>query len=157
MFCSSCGTAVARGLAYCNHCGGKLDGGKNDAVAKPVETFPESLVWALVAVFVVGLGGIIGLMAVMKEVVGFGPDIILYITLLCFLPMLVVEGVLIWKLLRHKSGAKEAGDAVAARLKARETRELGAAQARSLPDPAASVIEHTTRAFDPAYVERKQK
>ena len=155
MFCSSCGTAVTRGLAYCNHCGAKLSGGKDDAVAKPAETYPESLVWALVAIFVVGLCGIIGLMAVMKEVVGFSPDIILYITLLCFLPMLVVEGVLIWKLLRHKSGAKEAGDA--ARLKARETKELGAAQARSLPDAAPSVTEQTTRAFDPVYVERKSK
>lgn len=155
MYCSTCSAAVARGLAYCNHCGAKLGGGKDDAGAKPAETFTESLVWALVAVFVVGLGGIIGLMAVMKEVVGFGPDVILYITRLCFLMMLVIEGVLIWKLLRHKSGAKEAGGA--RRLKERETKALGAAQAHSLPGPTASVTEHTTRAFDPAYVERKPK
>lgn len=155
MYCSTCGGAVTRGLAYCNQCGAKLGGEKDDAVAKPSETFPESLVWALVAVFVVGLGGIMGLMAVMKEVVGFSPDIILNITLLCFLPMLVVEAVLIWKLLRHKSGAKGAGDA--GLLKARETKELGAAQARSLAEPAPSVTEHTTRAFDPVYVERKSK
>lgn len=155
MYCSSCGAAVTRGLAYCNHCGAKSGGEKDAAAAKPAETFTESLVWALVAVFVVGLGGIIGLMAVMKEVVGFSPDVILYITGVCFLMMLVIEGVLIWKLMRHKSGAKEIADA--GRPNARETKELGAAQARSLPDAAPSVTEQTTRAFDPVYVERKTK
>jgi hypothetical protein len=94
-------------------------------------------------------------MAVMKEVVGFGPEIILNVTLLCFAPMLLIEGVLIWKLLRHKSGAKEAGGAV--RLKGLETKELDEARARTLLDRAPSVTEQTTRAFEPSYVERQPK
>jgi hypothetical protein len=154
MYCSTCGAAVTRGLAYCNQCGAKLAGGGGEAVAKPAETYPESLVWALVAVFVVGLGAIIGLMAVMKEVVGFSPEIILYVTRLCFLMMLVIEGVFIWKLMRHKAATKEKD---AGQVSGRETKELGAAQARALQEPVPSVTEQTTRAFEPVYVERKTK
>jgi hypothetical protein len=130
--------------------GAKVDGGD-----EPAESFPVSLVNAMAAVFVVGLGAIIGLMAVMKKVVGFDPGIILVITLLSFLLMLVVEGVLIRLLLNGRRGAREAG--ATERLKEQTTRELGGAQARLLQEPAPSVTEHTTRAFEPIYSERKTK
>ena len=67
MYCSSCGVAVPKNLSYCNHCGAMLSGAKPDVVTKPVELFPDSLVWAIVSVFVIGLGSIMGLMAVMKN------------------------------------------------------------------------------------------
>src|SRR6266446_3006317 len=67
MYCSTCGGAVASSLSYCNHYGARLSGPAADADRKPAELFPDSLVWAIVSVFVVGLGGTIGLMAVMKE------------------------------------------------------------------------------------------
>jgi hypothetical protein len=33
------------------------------------------------------------------------------------------------------------------------TKELEGAQARALPDPVPSITEHTTRAFEPAFIE----
>jgi uncharacterized OB-fold protein len=55
MYCSFCGTALTPGLSYCNRCGAEL--GANDrSVARPKEAPQESLVWAIVAVTVVGLG-----------------------------------------------------------------------------------------------------
>ena len=155
MYCSSCGAAVPQNLSYCNRCGAKVSGAKVDGITKPAELFPESLVWAIVSVFIVGLGAIIGLMAVMKEVVGFDLSIILAVTVLSFVLMLAVEGVLIWLLLNGKRGANEVGDTE--RLKEQVPEELGAAQARVLPEPVPSVTEHTTRAFEPIYSERKSK
>ena len=68
--------------------------------------------------------------------------------------MLSLEAVFIRLLLRRKRGAEEAGEML---LKGQATRELDAAHARVLPEPMPSVTEHTTRAFDPIYVERTSK
>jgi len=155
MYCSSCGVAVAQGLSYCNYCGEKLGGAKGEARIKSSEVKPETLVAAMVFVFVLGLGAITVLMGVMKAVLHFEVGQILAFTLLSFLIMLSLEGVFIRLLLRRKRGAEEAGDTVL--LKGQATRELDAAQARVLPEPMPSVTEHTTRAFDPIYPERTSK
>jgi hypothetical protein len=155
MYCSSCGVAVAQGLSYCNNCGAKLSGAKGDNVIKSSEVKPELLVSAMVAVFVLGLGAIAVLIGVLKAVAGFDLPFLLAATMLSFVLMLVVEGVLIGLLLRGNRGAKEAGDTE--RLKEQTTKELGEAQARVLPEPVPSVTEHTTRAFEPIYSERKLK
>lgn len=153
MYCSSCGKVVAQGLSYCNHCGAKLSGAKAESVTKSSELFPDSLVWAVVSIFVIGLGCIIGLMAVMKDLLNFNTGIILTITLLSFLLMFAVEGVFIWLLLSRSRGAKAAGKAKEA--KEQVTKELDAAQARALSEPASSITENTTRKFEPIYSERK--
>jgi uncharacterized paraquat-inducible protein A len=152
MYCSSCGVAATPGLSYCNQCGAKLNGAKSDSAAKASELFPESLAWAIVSVFIVGLGCIIGLMAMMKELLNFSEKLIVMFALLSFAMMFVVEGVLIWMLLSRRSGTKAAGEAV--QLKGQVTKELGPAQARAFTEPA-SVTEHTTRTFEPLYSERK--
>lgn len=153
MYCSSCGSAVPRNLSYCNHCGAKVSGAEIDGKAKPAESVSESLVNAMAAVFVAGLGAIIGLLAVMKKVVGFDLEVILAITVFCFALMLLIEGVLIRLLLSGRKGVKGSGDRV--RLKEQVTQELGQAQARVLP--VSSVTEHTTRAFEPIYSERQSE
>jgi len=155
MYCSSCGVAVAQGLSYCNYCGAKLSGARREAHIETSEVKPESLVAAMVAVFVLGLGAITVLMGVMKAVLGLNVGLILAFTLLSFLIMLSIEGVIIRLLLRRMRGPEETGDAVA--LKGQATRELDAAQARALPEPVPSVTEHTTRAFEPVYNERTSK
>ncbi|MGH9902409.1 MAG: hypothetical protein ACRD68_11440, partial [Pyrinomonadaceae bacterium] len=107
---------------------------------KPAELSPDFLVNAITAVFVVGLGAIIGLMAVMKKVVGFDLSIILAITVLSFVLLLVVEAVLIRLLLNGTRGAKGVG--ATGRLKEHTTKELGGGgQARVLPEPVPSVTE----------------
>jgi hypothetical protein len=154
MYCSSCGVAVAPGLSYCNYCGEKLSGTRNDRLAKSPEVKPETLVAAMVFIFVFGLGAITVLMGVMKELhFDYGP--IVAFTLLSFLIMLSLEGVIIRLLFRRPRGAEEADNAPT--LKGSTTRELDAAQARALPEPIPSVTEHTTRAFDPIYTERTSK
>ncbi|HEV2704387.1 MAG TPA: hypothetical protein VGV59_00600 [Pyrinomonadaceae bacterium] len=153
MYCSSCGSALAQSLSYCNRCGAKVGGAKVDDAGQPPQWSPEPLINAITAVFVVGLGAIIGLMAVMRKVVGFDLNIILAITLLCFLLMLIVESVLIGLLLKVKRGAREASESE--RQKGQETNELGWTQARALAEPLPSVTEQTTRAFEPLYNERK--
>lgn len=155
MYCSSCGSVVAQNLSYCNRCGAKVGGSTGDAVVKSPEVKPESLVASMVALFILGLGAIAVLVGVMKQVAGFDPRVILAVTMFSFMLMLAVEGVLAWLLLSGKRGAKEAGDA--GRQKGQTTRELGEAQARVLPEPVPSVTEHTTRAFEPVYSERKSK
>ncbi|MDT4897697.1 MAG: hypothetical protein QOH25_2774 [Acidobacteriota bacterium] len=156
MYCSSCGGVIARGLSYCNHCGARLGGAKDDVASKAAELFPESLVWAIVSVFVVGLGTTIGLMAVMKDLLDFSKSLIVAFSLVCFLLMFAIEGVLIWLLLsRRRSSEKKAKDS--GQLKGQTTKELDAAQARALPEPVPSITEHTTRAFEPIYRERKSE
>jgi predicted amidophosphoribosyltransferase len=153
MYCSSCGGAVARSLDYCNHCGARLVNVKDRSRATPAELFPESLIWAIVAVFTVGLGAIIGLMAVMKEVVHFDMGLIIAFTALSFTLVFAVESVLIWQLVRRRTDRKDNTDVT--RIDRQTTKELDAVPVRALPDPVPSVTEQTTRAFEPVYNERK--
>lgn len=157
MYCSSCGAAVVPGLSFCNHCGTRLSGGKADVAAAQSETLPESLIWAIVAVFVVGMGTIIGLMAMLKQLLDLGQGIVIAFGLLGFALMIAVESVFIYLLLsRRRAVAKEA--VADERPSARATKELDAAGGgRALPEPAPSVAEQTTRTFEPAYSERKPK
>ena len=114
------------------------------------EVLPVSLVWAIVAITVGGIGVIIGLMAVMKEVVHFNDGLIAAFTMLSFLILLVADSVFIRLLLRSRSGAQ----ATAEMQPQRPTlRELDTAQARGLAAPAASVVEHTTRTLEPSHSE----
>ena len=154
MYCSTCGGAVAPDLSYCNHCGARLNGPGTDGAHRQAELFPESLIWAIVAVFVVGLGGTIGLMAVMKDARAFEPGQILGLSFLCFIAMLAVEAVLIYKLLSRGSEGKEVS--LKSKLKATPVQNLGAASELALPEPLASVTEHTTQTLEPVYRERKE-
>jgi hypothetical protein len=153
MYCSTCGGAVAPGMSYCNHCGARLGGPEAEGEQKSAELFPDSLVWAIVSVFVVGLGGTIGLMAVMKDARTFSPRLIIGLSLLSFAAMLAVEGVLIYLVLSRRSGAKEASEK--SQLKTSTVKELGSANERALPEPSLSVTDHTTRTLEPAYHDRK--
>ena len=136
MYCSTCGKAVTPGLSYCNHCGARLSGAKDDGISKSSEVKPEKLLFFMTAVFVFGLGAIIFLLMALRMVFGpENPHLIISFTLLSFLIMLALEGVFIWMLLSRKKTqtAKEPGEAT---------------KARMLPEPALSVTEHTTRTLE---------
>jgi hypothetical protein len=154
MYCSTCGVAVTQALSYCNYCGATLSGAKGDKVTKSRDVKPELLVSAMGAVFIFGLVAITMLIGVMKTVLGLNAGQILAFTMLSFLIMLLIEGVCLRLLFRRKRGTEEAGDT--ALVKGQATKELDAAQARALPEPA-SVTEHTTRAFERIHVERTPK
>ena len=124
-----------------------------DKAAKSSEVKTESLVWAMVAVLVFGFVAIVFLMMAMK-MVGLNVGQILAFTILSFLIMLLVEGVFTWQLLLRQRGATT-GDAALSN--AQTTKELEAAQARVLPEPMPSVTEHTTRTFEPSFIERNKE
>lgn len=151
MYCSTCGVAVAQGLTYCNYCGAKLN--RSDSVGNSSEVSPETLTQLMVMVFVLGMIGIIVLMGVMKVVLGLPVAQVLGFSLIPFLLMLVLEGIFIKLLFRRPRGTEIASETVL--LKGQATKELDAAQAPVLPEAKPSVTEHTTRAFDPIYTERK--
>ena len=152
MYCSSCGVAIAQGLSYCNHCGAHLNGVKPDGVTKGAEMFTENLMWAIVGVFAIGVGSTIGLIAVMKNY-GLNEGLISAFAVSIFALMLVIEAVFIGLLLSRKSRAK-AVDYIGP-LKKQTTNALEEVTPRALSEPAESVTEHTTRAFEPIYRERK--
>jgi hypothetical protein len=155
MYCSSCGAAVAQGLSYCNYCGAKLSEANGGQLIVSSGVKPELLVSAMSALFILGLIAISVLIGVLKQVAGFDLPILLAVTMFSFALMIVVEGVLIGLLLKGRRGAKEPGDSK--RRKEQATKEFGEAQVRALQEPAPSVTEHTTRAFEPIYNERKSK
>ena len=156
MYCSSCGLAVPNDLSYCNHCGARLNGAKVEDAGKPPELFPDSLVWAIVSVFVVGIGSVIGLIAVMKNY-GLNDGLVLGFASLILVMMLAIEAVFIGLLLSRKSGHKKMKhpERLDGRRKQQTTNELEGAEPQALPESPTSVTEQTTRAFEPIYRQRK--
>ena len=97
----------------------------------------------------------IGLLAVLKEVVGFNLGLIAAVMLLGFGLMVALESVLVYLLL---SGRKAASTEESYELReAKEARPLGLNEAQQgvLLEHPASVTEHTTRTFEPIYTERR--
>ena len=147
MYCSSCGSAVPNQLTFCNKCGARLI---NDEIAGPK---PELLVAAICGLFIMGNGVIIGLMAVLKEVVKANEGVVLGAGLVCFSLLLILEVMLSWMLLSSWRRARKGIQTL--RTEEKTTNELNEASARMLQEPLISVTEHTTRAFEPIYNERK--
>lgn len=147
MYCSSCGSAATPGLSYCNRCGAELNAKKPRSTKE--SELPESLVWAIVAVSVGGLGVLIGLMAVMKNELHLSNGMIFIFSLLSFALLLAAESVFIWLLLHSARQAKlreQAGSEIT-QLSGSTTKELAETRQRYLAEPG-SVTEQTTRTFD---------
>ena len=146
--CPGCSKEVVSGLTYCNHCGFKLNGAKDDGI-KSSEVKPELLVSAMVGLFILGLVAIAVLIGVLKQVAGFDLPILLAVIIFSFVLMLVVEGVLIWLLLSRKKVEKEVSDTN--RLHEPAMNEIYTPPTQQLSEPTfqpLSVIEHTTRTLE---------
>jgi hypothetical protein len=139
MYCSSCGCVVKRGLSYCNHCGNELN--TKLSSTRLSEKTQESIVWAIAIVTIVGLGGTIGLMAVMKEVLHFNDSLLIAFTLLFFLTFLAVD-IAFMRLLWQSKKDDKIDDSMSQ--KGLTTKDLENAPARILPEPPISIAEHTT-------------
>lgn len=150
MYCSSCGVAATQGLAYCNYCGAKLSTG--DSGDKPPDIRPGGLVTMMVATFVMGLSVITIFMGVMKAVLHFEYGALIAFMLLSFLMMFMLEGIFVFLLFRRKHSNDEPRKTF--QNNRASTKELEA-QSHHPMEPVSSVTEHTTRAFDPIYTERK--
>jgi hypothetical protein len=153
MYCSACGSAITPHLTYCNRCGVRV----NDRDKSPPNQadFPESLVAAMVGLFVLGIGVIIGLMAVMKNVVNFDIGFIMAMTSFTLAMLIALESIFVYLLFTTRRSARQ-------RLQRREsventTKELREMHTPMLQEPMPSVTEQTTRAFEPVYREQKAK
>ena len=152
MYCSSCGSAVPTNLTYCNKCGARLTVSNAESLTRPSELPLESLIWAICGIFIMGTGVMIGLLAVLKEVVGFNLGLIAAVMLLGFAMMVAIESVLVYLLLSgRKAGRLKEGH----ELRKGKRLELNEPQPGMLQEPLGSVTEHTTRTFEPIYTERR--
>lgn len=154
MYCSTCGVAVAESLSYCNHCGARIIASNNDKVATAREVQPGLLVSAMAGTFILGMFAITALLGVMKAVLGLQVGQILGFAALSFFILIFLEGVYLFLLFRRNRSADE--QETTGSLAQHTTKELGAAHARELQEPLSSVTDHTTRAFDPIYVNRNK-
>ncbi|HWC78017.1 MAG TPA: hypothetical protein VG778_11175 [Blastocatellia bacterium] len=143
MYCPSCGSAVQLGLSYCTRCGAEVKA-IDRSVTSQSSTMAESLIWAIVAVTVGGLGVVVGLMAVMGKVLNLKPDLIVAFSLLSFLILLGADSVFIWLLLRSRSAPKVLLP------KSSAPQNLDESSPASFPEPVLSVTEHTTRTLEPS-------
>ena len=148
MFCSACGVAVTQGLTYCKNCGVKV---QREDERRPAEPKPENIIVMMVATFVMGLCAIGALMVVLKAIqFEFGP--LMAITMLSFLVMIGLEGIFIRLLFRGRQRYEDKDTMLKS---AQTTTKQLEAQSQFPLQPVESVTEHTTRAFDPVFSERK--
>jgi len=153
MYCSTCGVAVAESLSYCNHCGARIVTLNNDKVTSR-EVQPGLLVSAMAGTFILGMFAITALLGVMKAILGLQVGQILGFAALSFSILIFLEGVYLFLLFRRNRGAEERSSTDS--LAPHTTKELGTPQPPALQEPLSSVTDHTTRAFDPIYVNRNK-
>ena len=156
MYCQRCGAEVSPELNYCHKCGNEIGA----ALIKQSATLTESLIWAIVGITVAGIGVIIGLMAVMKEVAGLSPEVITLVTLLCLFMVFIADAVFIWMLLKNSRVATPAGaekNKFAKPFARENVLEMPARAELSEAMPVPSVVENTTRNLEPVLRESKHK
>jgi len=151
MYCPTCGARLAQALSYCNHCGANLNTLKVDHNAGTSETTTDTLVWVIVGTTITLLGMALGALVLMKGgAIDEGLGIAFVI--LSFVALVLVEGVLFWRLLHLNRVAQETR--TLPQPEDLSTAELGPVSGRALHEPAESVpgvTEQTTRAFEPSY------
>jgi hypothetical protein len=144
MYCPNCGSRLAKALSYCNHCGANLR-----PLVESGATI-DTLLWVIVGTTITLLGMALGALVLMNngqinERLGTA------FVILTFVALLVTEGVLVWRLLKLNSGAKETG--TAPQLNDLSAKEPDPLTTRALPEhlePVSSITEQNTRILEPA-------
>src|SRR5215510_1963692 len=139
MFCSSCGVSLEHDLSFCKHCGAKLVDTRGNEIVRVSGPPPDQVLWAMVSVFVVGLGVIIALLAMSKQL-GLDPGdqaMVKVFMMLTFFMMFAIECAFFWLLFRPRRVVTESD---ATQMTGRKrTKELEDRQVRTLPPSPASV------------------
>lgn len=159
MFCQSCGTALTKGLTYCNRCGARAapsaltDVQKNDKLAE--------VVYVLAAFSAgVSLGGLAAVYFLVRELLraGFEQSRIVVVTFFCLMAVVGLAGLLIKQMSRALNVFLHSGAGAGQEPEAADAPELTGRQTAQIEaprEPVASVTDHTTRTFDPVYEERR--
>ena len=146
MYCSSCGTALTKQMKYCNRCGAQLittkDAAGIEAQEKRLDEYLTGLFW----ITVIGLGLILGGMALITKVLHLSRGVIIGYLILSSLAFIINFGLNLWETLRIIGGIKDAKETgQKARL---DTNELEPVKSVIALEPAPSVTENTTRSLD---------
>jgi ABC-type transport system involved in multi-copper enzyme maturation permease subunit len=149
MYCSKCGTITNNKLNYCNICGGKLADNPDD-LHKPILI---SLIISLSVVSIIGLGSVIGLIAMLLSR-GVRDEMIVMLVggyLFILFSIIFTIGRQLSKLIDSKFVKNNpAADIVfPPQLSAPNT-----AQLEEPKQPPFSVVDKTTRTFDEVFIKR---
>ena len=148
-YCPNCGVELSPALSYCNRCGTQLAASSDHATPGSMETTTDTLVWVIVGTTITLLGMSLGALVLMKN---GSIDVTLgkaFVTL-SFAALVLVEGVLIWRLLSLGNLKKQG--AVQPRTDNFRTEGLKTAGELSAPpDSLGTVTEQTTRSFEHPY------
>ena len=150
MYCSTCGVALAKGLSFCNYCGARLPSTETSLEFREVR--PQLLVSAMAGVFVLGLPGITFLIFMLNAALRLDSGQVMAFAWTSLLLLVALEAIFVLLLLRRKPLKDEPRHDH--EFRGPQTNELEAKRAGVLSEPAPSVTEHTTRAFDPIPRER---
>ena len=152
MYCPTCGKALSQKLKYCNHCGALLDttSGKaeNEAAEKRLDDYLTDLFW----VTIIGLGLILGGMALIKKALGLGEAVTIGYMILSSLAFLIMFALHLKEILRLITGSKKLKDVF--QVERLDTNELGPAHEQATLSAAPSVTENTTRNLEQVPNER---
>lgn len=156
MYCPSCGAALTQGLSYCNRCGGELK--PSESLIAPNK--PGGLGFVIAFGMALTTGIAIGGMAVVLLFIGemfrrgIPKDSVELFAILSFL-MLFGSVALLGRQMSRLIGVylQPGNTAPQKQIKAVASPSLPAAQLDAARQPAASVIEHTTRTLNPLYKE----
>jgi hypothetical protein len=109
----------------------------------------DSIIWVIVGTTITILGMCLGaLVLIEQKAIDFALGSVF--VSLSFVALLLVVGVLVWRLVNLNKAAKEPRGP--GRIRGSDAEALRAAQTNALPEPVMpSVTEHTTRNFEPSY------
>jgi predicted nucleic acid-binding Zn ribbon protein len=146
MYCSFCGTPLAKGLSFCNRCGANLKEGGKDKQSGAIVAF----LTAITLLGIVGLGIILGGAISLKNDAHLEGSTIILFMVLTFLIVATTE-ILLVRQLSRLTGASEKKQFFTEQ--SAMSNELRTPQIRTLPEPIPSVTENTTRTLE--YSQRK--
>lgn len=154
MYCSTCGTALATGLSYCNRCGSRtaLTTNRLETETPHAEKLADIVHMTSVVTGVVVLGGLIFVYGLVSSLLGRGMNTSAIIVFMIFSMAAVfgISGLLIRQLSRVLDAYLRTGKVETER----QIEERAAPQLDIPREPVNSVTEHTTRAFEPVLRDR---
>ncbi len=145
MYCQSCGTALATQMKYCNRCGTHLVSTKDDDRIKLFEKRMDSEMEGLFWITVLGLGLILGGIALLKKV-QLSDSLIIAYMILSSVAVIAYFGLGVWQVRRLNRSSKEASGSI--QLEGQDTNELGPAMTWPTIETGSSVTDQTTRGLD---------
>ena len=146
MFCPSCGVALSQPTKFCVRCGSQLSVTKNDPAFKSIENRLRDEMVDLFWLTVLGLGMILGGLALIKGL-GLSDWILIAYMILSTTAFTINFGLSLWQIRRLERFSKEARGAD--QIGPLGANELNPTKARTVFEAASSVTENTTRELEP--------